>query len=132
MASTAVRAGLAAAFAVAASAGPHRQASAESVLRVGMTVADLPLTTWQASQGSEGTRFNRVGAMRDTVLDPIQTAPPDLEALPPGCPLAPHSTEARTVHTASVPGLTHQTGTRAVKRHREGAGEAYAVSESLS
>ena len=30
---------------------------AESVLRVGMTVADVPMTTGQANQGGEGTRF---------------------------------------------------------------------------
>lgn len=32
-------------------------ASAETVLRIGMTAADIPLTTGQADQGSEGLRF---------------------------------------------------------------------------
>jgi peptide/nickel transport system substrate-binding protein len=32
-------------------------AEAESVLRVGMTIADIPLTTGQPSQGGEGQRF---------------------------------------------------------------------------
>jgi ABC-type transport system substrate-binding protein len=32
-------------------------ARAETVLRIGMTAADIPLTTGQADQGSEGLRF---------------------------------------------------------------------------
>jgi hypothetical protein len=36
---------------------PHTARAAESVLRVGMTAADIPTTTGQPSQGSEGVRF---------------------------------------------------------------------------
>ncbi len=40
-------------------AGPFRPRAAaaqeEKVLRVGMTVADVPMTTGQANQGGEGT-----------------------------------------------------------------------------
>jgi peptide/nickel transport system substrate-binding protein len=34
-----------------------QSAHAESVLRVAMTLADIPLTTGQSSQGGEGQRF---------------------------------------------------------------------------
>ncbi len=47
--------GLAAAALLSVAAMPG--AKAESVLRVGMTAADIPLTTGQADQGSEGLRF---------------------------------------------------------------------------
>src|SRR6202030_2630691 len=36
---------------------PSHSVHAESVLRVAMTLADIPLTTGQASQGGEGQRF---------------------------------------------------------------------------
>ena len=42
---------------VAAASLAPRVWAAESVLRVGMTIADIPLTTGQPSQGGEGQRF---------------------------------------------------------------------------
>lgn len=49
---------LAAGLALAAHTGMATSALAqEKVLRVGMTVADVPLTTGQANQGAEGIRF---------------------------------------------------------------------------
>jgi peptide/nickel transport system substrate-binding protein len=44
------------AMALAVAVSPH-PAHAESVLRVAMTLADIPLTTGQSSQGGEGQRF---------------------------------------------------------------------------
>src|SRR5262245_25044607 len=46
-------AGLIFALSVAAAA----PASAQGVLRIGMTAADIPLTTGQTDQGAEGMRF---------------------------------------------------------------------------
>jgi len=49
--------------ALLASAAPiPRAQAAEKILRVAMTAADIPLTTGQASQGSEGIRFMGVTA----------------------------------------------------------------------
>jgi hypothetical protein len=42
---------------VLAVAGSPHPVRAESVLRVAMTLADIPLTTGQSSQGGEGQRF---------------------------------------------------------------------------
>jgi peptide/nickel transport system substrate-binding protein len=42
---------------VLAVAGSPHPVLAESVLRVAMTLADIPLTTGQSSQGGEGQRF---------------------------------------------------------------------------
>src|ERR1700753_1445429 len=50
-----------AAAGLAAAAAPRAQA-AEKVLRVAMTAGDIPLTTGQPSQGSEGVRFMGVTA----------------------------------------------------------------------
>src|SRR6185437_3523702 len=41
----------------AALAGPEAVAKTETVLRVGMTLADIPVTTSQPNQGGEGWRF---------------------------------------------------------------------------
>jgi peptide/nickel transport system substrate-binding protein len=41
---------------------PRRAQAAPKVLRVAMTAADIPLTTGQPSQGSEGTRFMGITA----------------------------------------------------------------------
>ncbi len=43
---------------VAATSLPTRVKAADSVLRVGMTIADIPLTTGQPSQGGEGQRLS--------------------------------------------------------------------------
>jgi peptide/nickel transport system substrate-binding protein len=48
---------LAAGFAAAALPFRKSRAAPEKVLRVAMTLADIPLTTGQPSQGGEGTRF---------------------------------------------------------------------------
>ncbi len=45
---------------LAAAASPAR--AADKILRVAMTAADIPLTTGQASQGSEGIRFMGITA----------------------------------------------------------------------
>src|ERR1700761_2442792 len=47
-------------FAAAAIIGLPRAASAESVLRIGMTAADIPRTLGQPDQGYEGNRFTGV------------------------------------------------------------------------
>src|SRR5271170_6990807 len=50
-------ASLASGFAAAALPFRKSRAAPEKVLRVAMTLADIPLTTGQPSQGGEGTRF---------------------------------------------------------------------------
>jgi ABC-type transport system substrate-binding protein len=60
-----VRAAIAAALLACAFALPPA-ASAQGTLRIGMTAADIPLTTGQADQGGEGQRF-----MANTVYDQL-------------------------------------------------------------
>jgi len=55
-----------AALAAANAAAPAAQAQAQTTLRVGMTVADIPFTTGQPSQGAEGNRFLGL-----TLYDPL-------------------------------------------------------------
>ncbi len=55
-----------AALAAAHAAAPGAQAQAQTTLRVGMTVADIPFTTGQPSQGAEGNRF-----LGHTLYDPL-------------------------------------------------------------
>src|ERR1700731_51163 len=45
-------------LALACAAAPPRIASAETVLRIGMTAADIPRTLGQPDQGFEGNRFS--------------------------------------------------------------------------
>src|SRR5258708_29479763 len=52
-----IRAMAVAAAAAAAVAGLPRIAAAETVLRIGMTAADIPRTLGQPDQGFEGNRF---------------------------------------------------------------------------
>ena len=47
----------AAILAIAAIAGLPRTAGAETILRIGMTAADIPRTLGQPDQGFEGNRF---------------------------------------------------------------------------
>jgi ABC-type transport system substrate-binding protein len=47
----------AAVFPAVQSAGPAARAATEKVLRLAMTLGDIPLTTGQPSQGAEGIRF---------------------------------------------------------------------------
>ena len=51
------RAAALAILAVAAMAAPPRSAGAETILRIGMTAADIPRTLGQPDQGFEGNRF---------------------------------------------------------------------------
>jgi len=46
-------------LAIAAVVGLPRIAGAETVLRIGMTAADIPRTLGQPDQGFEGNRFHR-------------------------------------------------------------------------
>ncbi|MEI6161653.1 MAG: ABC transporter substrate-binding protein, partial [Roseococcus sp.] len=57
---------LAAGAALAAAPATQAQAQAQTTLRVGMTVADIPFTTGQPSQGAEGNRFLGL-----TLYDPL-------------------------------------------------------------
>jgi peptide/nickel transport system substrate-binding protein len=43
--------------ALALAASLWQPASAQGVLRIGMTASDIPLTTGQSDQGAEGMRF---------------------------------------------------------------------------
>src|SRR2546430_11604661 len=54
---TTTRAALIAALALTTAAAWSRAASAETVLRIGMTAADIPRTLGQPDQGFEGNRF---------------------------------------------------------------------------
>src|SRR6267378_7518109 len=47
-------------LAMACAAGLPRSAGAETVLRIGMTAADIPRTLGQPDQGFEGNRFTGV------------------------------------------------------------------------
>ena len=51
------RAALIALLALGSAAAWPRMASAETVLRIGMTAADIPRTLGQPDQGFEGNRF---------------------------------------------------------------------------
>ena len=57
---TTARAALIAALALTTAAAWPRAASAETVLRIGMTAADIPRTLGQPDQGFEGNRFTGV------------------------------------------------------------------------
>lgn len=57
---TTTRAALIAALALTTAAAWPRAASAETVLRIGMTAADIPRTLGQPDQGFEGNRFTGV------------------------------------------------------------------------
>lgn len=57
---TTTRAALIAALALTTAAAWPRVASAETVLRIGMTAADIPRTLGQPDQGFEGNRFTGV------------------------------------------------------------------------
>ena len=64
-------------------AGAGSSASAESVLRIGMTLADIPVTTSQPTQGSEGWRF--IGAtLYDSLINWDLTSADKASGLIPG------------------------------------------------
>ena len=72
---TTARAALIAALVLATAAAWPRAASAETVLRIGMTAADIPRTLGQPDQGFEGNRFTGVAH------DLIHSEPPFLKSL---------------------------------------------------
>jgi ABC-type transport system substrate-binding protein len=102
---------LASAAAVAALPATRSKAAPESVLRVAMTVADIPLTTGQPSQGGEGERF--IGyQMYDALIDWDLSQRDKLATLKPGLALSWSVDDAtHTVWTFKLrPGVTFHDG----------------------
>ena len=66
--------GTAAVLAIALAVGLPQLASAETVLRIGMTAADIPRTLGQPDQGFEGNRFTGL-TMYDALTCLLYTSP---------------------------------------------------------
>lgn len=83
---TTTRAALIAALALTTAAAWPRVASADTVLRIGMTAADIPRTLGQPDQGFEGNRFTGL-TMYDGLtgwdLSSADKASTVIRALPP-------------------------------------------------
>ncbi len=101
-----------AAIAAAALPAPRAKAATEKVLRVAMTVADIPLTSGQPSQGGEGQRF--IGyQLYDALINWDLSQHDVLATLRPGLALSWSVDDAtQTVWTVKLrPGVVFHDGT---------------------